>query len=204
MLVNDTELIKRIIALAPIASKDETRYHLNAVILEGDSERRQLFVYACDGHRLVKEVYESEGPLPELIAGKKYFFYKEHIAMLKQVVKDWGKYDMVSIALDTSENRFTFNGTFSFTVGDESKHGKYPDLDQLIPKSDKGYVNIKFNAQYLLDMTKAMRTSKKDPMISVKFKLEKDKHGNETTLSPMFVEAKDNPNAGVLMPCMIQ
>ena len=204
MLINDTEIVKRIIALAPIASKDETRFHLNAVILEGDTQRRQLFIYATDGHRLVKEVYQSEGPLPELVAGKKYFFYKEHIAMLKQVIKDWGKFDMVSIKLDANENKFTFNDTFSFTVGDESKHGAYPNVDQLIPQNDKGYVTIAFNAKYLLEMNKALRSSNKDEMIKVKFKLEEDKHGNKTTLTPMFIETKDSHSRGVLMPCRVQ
>lgn len=207
MVISDTELIRRIIALAPIASKDETRFHLNTVILEKD--RDMFYIYCTDGHRLVKETYEKNEDsywFPKMNDKEKLFFRHDMIPMLKQVLKSWGKHNLVEITAARTDTgmTFTFNGQATLTLANEDSQGKYPNIDQLIPKSDKGYVTIGFNAKYMLELNKALRESNKDEVVKISFKLEKDKHGNETTLSPMFVHTKNNPNKAILMPCRIQ
>lgn len=195
-MINDTQLIKRIIALQPIASKDETRYHLNSIILE-KMNGQEFRLYATDGHKLVIESYTTSGEwFNTLLDGEKLFFRHEHIPILKQVIKTWGKHDMVfisTIRVGRGVN-FQFCDSTTLTVCNESSEGKYPNIDQLIPKKTKSMKEICFNAELMMQIAKAC-ANPKSKGVRILFK---DK------LSPIIVEPQVmesvNVQSSVLMP----
>lgn len=174
------ELIKRIIALHPIASKDEIRRHLQAVDLSAGKERRELVLRVTDGFRMITERIENDS-LPELIGDRHLSFFKEDIAILKT---------FKTVEIEKGKDFLSFNNyQVKFSRID------FPDLEAVAPKY-KDDISISFNAKYLYELSKALSCkdgdivqisfSKSDPMQAIKIKV-KGSHRASCLLMPCRV-----------------
>ncbi|MCK4501378.1 hypothetical protein KAU11_12830, partial [Candidatus Babeliales bacterium] len=106
--INETELLRRVVALIPLASTDETRYHLNGVrikrVLHNLEAHIELSV--TDGHRLVVETYKViDSTLADTIKDKEFLIYKSDVAVFKLQLKEWGKIECISLDSSVSGNR---------------------------------------------------------------------------------------------------
>lgn len=192
--LNHTEFLKRLVALMPIASPDETRWHLCGVHIKPSEERRELRLEACDGHRMIIETIDTES-LPELMSGLDLIIRKNQIPVIKEALKAYGKYSACEIKFERSSLTLIINDQFRVQL-EESQ--SYPNLDRLVPKiSKEKKVKIGLNSKYLLEICKALKETAKNPNVTIEFSLNDD----GTTLEPMIIRA--NEKEAVLMPVRV-
>jgi len=159
LIMNNTELIKRIVALFPIASKDVIRVALSCVDLSAAPGRRELILRVTDGHRLITERIEHE-TLPELIGDKHLMFLKEDIALLKMMKGD--------VEVIKRADSLVFNGgsivrAVLFSTTD------YPNTEVIKPKYEDD-ISISFNPRYLYELMKALKCDdSKTEMVTITF-----------------------------------
>ncbi len=184
-----SDSITRLIRLMPIASKDATRYHLNGVAISRATDT-EILMEVTDGHRLVRETVKDEILAPLLIDGEKLIIFREQLSNLKNAIAFSG--------IDRTNKLLLFPGG---AVGFDNSTS-YPNTKQLEP-DEKNYTHkIGFNAQYILDLAKALKDGKVDG-VCLHVKFGKDKSGNETNvvLDPMIV--KVGHRKAVLMPMRV-
>ena len=147
----------------------------------------QLEFTTCDGHKLARRFI----PLSENLEGtdKTEFAFevtKEKLGLYKALLKTLGKYSTGAV-LDFD--------------GHEGERVKFPDFEAVIPKGD-GYesLSVSFNAEYLMELLKAMREDSKKTQVVLSFKAVID-YGHINSLDKMApILVKVSGNNGVLMP----
>lgn len=194
LTMSDLELMKRVIAIFPMASKDETRWHLNGVVMSGHKGKVKL--QATDGHRLIIEEYDSE--LAKVLEDRSFIFRKEQLPVLKMWIKEWAFAD-----IHFTDPVIIGNCKLTLTIRDSNLQiesiENYPDTTRLIPKG-YGTVSVAFNAKYLFEMAKALKEIKTH---HVTLKFVADKEGILDPRSPILVSCPSNDATAVLMPCRL-
>lgn len=133
---------------------------------------------ATDGHRLVSnnidetELEHNLGDIAEIA------FNDYHLPELKLLLKREAKSGDAHM-IDVSPYAVR-------CLKDE-----FPDVDTIKPRGDAYQWSISFNAEYLEEMLKAMRDTKRQVSVTLKFKDDK---------SPIIVECGGS-SYGLLMPC---
>lgn len=178
-------LIKTIIEVSKIASKDATRYHLGFVRLEKISDKR-MKVVACDGHRLVVRHVNGDDfkAMPKI----------SHIDVTTK-----GNLDMLKGAFKSGNITLTDMKLCGIALEYINIKDSYPNYNAVIPK-DKGELSIAFNSKYIADLVETLKFSnKKIKTIKLTFK-DKNSPITVTTNSP---EENDCEDVTLLMPCRL-
>lgn len=181
------ETINALINALNVTSNDCTRMALAHVLIEKqNASHNTISVTACDGHRLTQVFINDEvfGHIPDnglLILD--YEIKKLKAAKIKRV-------DSFKI-----ENNSWVINEVVIGIEENKKYLEYPNYKQVIPNyDDSDCLELCFNAEYLEEMLKAMRDSKKQNGVILKFnKNKKD--------SPIIVSVRGSQSSnGVLMP----
>lgn len=204
------EFLKRIIDLMPLASPDETRYHLQGVHVM--NERDKLVLKVTDGHRAIVETVEIESDdfqlvddmiCAELEAG--FMVHRENLRVLKNAYKIIKAMD-INLRLEGRSLAIkSVFGDFAIPVTFECK---LPDLEKLIPK--RGSHCLGLNAKYLFDIAKALDCSKLNNVaIWIDLSLVGDGSPDRPlevsfdNRKPFIVSSPDGLREAVLMPVRI-
>lgn len=190
--INETELLRRVVSLMPLASTDETRYHLNGVRIRRGGSENTIELSVTDGHRLVVETYKViDSTLADAIKDKEFLIYKSDVAVFKLQLKEWGKIECIKLnaVIDGNRLNITINRHNMVSL---SSIENYPKIEPLL-KTKAPTMTIGFNAKLLAEMTKALKTGRHD---IVKLEI-RDK------VSPIVVSCGGNDARSVLMPCRL-
>lgn len=194
------ELLERLVQLMNLASKDETRSHLCGVHLQSSKEKNNLVLQVTDGHRAIREEVEVED-LDLSAFPKGILIYRDALPVMKLAVKN----RMVVLQLLKEARAFkTLCGTF-IPFSPIEQHN-YPNLLNVMPRP-KSVHKIGLNAQYILEIAKALGADKRAPnvCIEIDFSEGTDKDGNPTlkqsTIKPVWVKAKGRE--ACLMPVRV-
>jgi len=177
------ELLERVIALMPLASKDETRAHLDGVCLSKGKDVGSVLLEVCDGHRCVSETVTQV----ELEIDGRIQIKKTQIPVIKAALKE-------SLGLMQVET----NKEFSF-ISVNKRHcvnyetlQTYPDLKSITPK--QGKYKFALNAKYLYEIAKALKTDNTSDHVEIVLDFNVEGKG----VNPMLV--RKNGKEAVLMP----
>lgn len=178
------ELLQRILALMPLASKDETRWHLNGVVLSEGVKAGEILIEVCDGHRMVSErVWDVDLILGE---GNKVIIRKSQIPIIKNALKDI----YIELGINTEFKFIRVNATYGINYETVTS---FPDLDSVRPKKE-GQYKFGVNAKYLFEISKALKEDSKHSD-HVEIVLDFNKDGK--VLEPMLINK--NGKQAVLM-----
>ncbi len=177
-----TESIERMICLMPIASKDVTRYNLNSIALSRN-DGKSILIEVTDGHKMVREIVNDDSLASLLEADEKLLIHRDQIGSLKNAV-GFG-------SIDRERKLLLFpGGAVSYTTE------KYPNCAQIEPDEKDLTHKIGFNAQYIIDLAKALKDGKAvNVVLKVKFE------ENKTVLAPMIVQV--GHRKAILMPVRV-
>jgi DNA polymerase III sliding clamp (beta) subunit (PCNA family) len=181
-------LLKRIAALMPLASKDETRYHLNGVYIEVNGDKIHLSV--TDGHKAIKESWLQGDSIEAHKA--KGLLSLDQLVLVKHAIKTWSHANPpIKLTSDVISGP-----DFNFKL----REVNYPNINSLakVPKSDE-VLRVRINAKYLLDMAHALnaeksRASRDGIEILIPFDYDYGDVTIETDMSPDIKGIKANPN----------
>lgn len=189
------ELLKALIGVSGIASKDPTRINLSFVRVRRLDDELQLA--ATDGHKLVYRTLKADcaefpSEATELLIDADKTAITMFKALLKRSEAEYGKHSEV-VNIDVSSYINTNSGI------------KFPDVEMVVPKdSEYQELSIGFNAEYLFEMLKAMREENRTVGVKLKFKALKELNGENFVItgldkhSPIMIEV--GSDIGVLMP----
>lgn len=176
--INSEDLLKMLDKVCFAMSTDETRYHLNGILLErGD---KNLVIVATDGHRL--SMTEQDIPA-EKIKVKKAIIPRKGVQELRHLMST-----EKSIELSVAE-RHIFARTEKQTLYIRLIDGNFPDYQRVVPKDNK--VEIELGCEELSGALKRVALLANDRSKGVLFYFN---HGNLTlsTSNPEMGEAREN------------
>lgn len=137
-------MIKEILKLSKIASKDVTRFHLNGVYLDSD-KIGNVTLSVTDGYRLIRQVIRGVACDVET----KGLIRSEHFATIKAAEK-LTSFGSVRVESDKLVLHETFHIPIDVTV-------KYPSIPPLIPRlDDTNSIRVCVNAKYILELANAI------------------------------------------------
>lgn len=181
--MDNKELLETIVRLMPLASSDETRYHLCGVHLNPLASGLRLEV--TDGHRASLRQFE-DFTLKGLEKG--LLLTRETLPILKTILKAYKRYKF-EIEIDAQRQLLITGpcGNFSITLDDI----KYPDVSVFYRSVQKTH-KIGLNAKYLHEIALALGANKNAPNISIEFNSNSEPlvvtaYGNEAVLMPVKV-----------------
>lgn len=193
-----TQTIKSIIQAFECASDDTTRMALEHVLLTPKE------IVATDGHKLSVSKHSE----PNYV--KDYLVTKNNMKLLKVLLKYAGKYveELETIFSDDKITVRSLDKTISVEIKTaDALQIKYPNWKAITPDYEKT-LRISFNAEYLLQLAKAIKTDEgiKIPNVTLTFKPSYTVNADKSktlegidSLSPCIVER--DGNMGVLMLC---
>lgn len=205
------ELIRRIVQLENVASKDETRFHINGVFVEVGKEMRDecltVNITATDGHCLASEEWEVEG-LDLSFAGESFIVNRDSIKLLKPFLSQWKKIKSIPMTLDR-QKQVIFMGANEFSLRVDSQ-GHYPKWRQLLPKENDFDAEIGLNPELLMLLAKAAKENNQFEPVKIRIKFTgalKTKTGSLAkpfkTLNPYSIKTKSDNKTLVLMPTRV-
>ena len=182
MKTHNNNFAKALLDLMNIASKDETRLHLNGVQISPLEEG--VLLTATNGHTLMQVTINN----PDIKVNDSIIVSscKRNISALrvlsKEIVMTW--------EITCTRQILNINN-----MGLELVDREYPNWERLVPKKDHKFKHcLYFNADLLTDLVKSLGLTKKDHKV---IKLSYD-----TDLSPIEVSLiKNDTDRMVLMPC---
>lgn len=183
--------LHRIIELMRISSKDETRYHLCGINIVKKSDNN-LELQVTDGHRMIIETVTDE-TLFQSMTTESIWIPRSDLPQLKAAKSLYKGMAYVPMVVD---------GLY-LTVGNSIKikikecTGKYPNVNQLVPKLNNTY-KVSFNAKYLYELMQSM--DKEDRKTDVVI-LEIATSNDGKVLKPIIVSNSSKVSQAVLMPC---
>jgi len=178
-----TELINRMIALMPIASKNPTRFHLSGIAVSC-IDTSTILLEVTDGHRMIREEVKDD-ILPSMLGDDKILITRDALPQLKNCINING--------IDRDKKLIMLLGSGAISLEILSN---YPNLKQLEPNEHELTHKIGFNAQYIIELAKAL-TESKQVNICLRVKFNEDKQVN----APMIVQVGNRKS--VLMPVRV-
>lgn len=194
--MENRELLERIVALYPLASKDETRYHICGVRIKASNDKKEIVLEVTDGHRASIEALEHDS-LPELLDETGYLIDEPAVNMIKIALKAAGKYVDVDLKLidDSFEINLITKQSYKVRLDRESA-SRFPNINNVWPK-DEGQAVIGLNAKYILEIAKALNESKDHNV-----RIIADLNENGKTIKPLIISNSSGRKA-LLMPVRI-
>lgn len=206
-------LLEPLITLLPVASKDDTRYHMQGIRLRFKAGALELA--ATDGHILTVLRVTDHGLTPETLAaceGEGFgtvIIPADFVAELKRRKKNWAG-SVVTLAEKQVDIKTPGIGTAFFPYID----GRFPEIEAVIPAgAGEGSNYISLNAEYLLRVATALKGlgghSRSAPGVRIylptKIGVDKDDQPvvEVRKLEPIYVDAGRAGGFGVIMPMRI-
>lgn len=170
------EVLEKMLAMLPVASKDVTRYHINGVYLV--STDTDVTLVATDGYCLVEHKFKNV-TCPK----GKYMLRHDMARAAKDVLKD-----------NKNRNDLGLLVGLTHTVLIETYTGDYPDYKAVIPQH-KVEASISFNADYLIAVAEALKTYKwANPNVTLVFDPTNSRSAIRVT------NESDSAGLGIVMP----
>lgn len=192
--MNETTL-KYIIQAFNTTSSDMTRIHLGMVNVKAMGQDR-VRIQATDG-RKATQVMVFDKTFSDLIGDKELNFNPEYLSILKTVVKSYKR--LPELSCELIGNDLMIQEIKIPMVIDKSL-AEYPDVDRVMPKTDnilpEHKFEVGFNAEYLMDILKAMQEDNKQKIVKLTFNTSNNR-------SEILVQVGNNESRAVLMPCRI-
>jgi hypothetical protein len=158
---------------------------LDCVNVRKDTERNQWAIESTNGHYLCVN-YVDLGEIKTSFKAIRFFtaYLSTHKAQLKQA-KGMSDADNIDVSLYVEE-----------------QSDDYPVLQSVTPVRRDDDIVIGFNAEYLFEMLKSMRTHKAQAIVRIAIKAS---HRPLDNAKPILVDILGEPDAGgVLMPCRVE
>lgn len=186
--INTYQLIERITALMPLASKDETRYHLQGVYLKPAGD--DIILVVSNGHIGSRETLKVAGFKVE----RDIMIHRDQLPFLKQAVKMY-RFMEPELLINIDARTLSIKSPVGPMLISIALDSNCPKIDAIWPKS-YGSHTVGLNAEYLLIIAKALRDDKnKDIKLTINF----DK--NNKTTEAIVVSACGNE--ALLMPVRV-
>lgn len=187
----ERQTIESIVKAAGICSDDATRIHLQAVYVRR-ADHNRVSIRATDGYAATDVTLRDEY-LYNLLGDETFAFERGNVDVLKLILKTYKKQPGFD-ANRTGDGQITIQAAGISTVVKTAQLCtlKVPDFDRIVARSAtaEGQTVIAFNAQYLLDLAKAIKNGSPTPIVTLTI---------SSAASPIHVEC--DGQRGILMPC---
>lgn len=181
-------ILEALVKLAPVASKDPHRPHVQTVLIIGEPNRATLV--ATDGHKIVRRILR-EVECPE----GRYLFQTRNLQLLKKILADnKGRETFANSSPFEQEVAVGWADGQSFAL--EKDNRRYPDISEIIPPRPLFQkASIVLNAEYLLQIAKAFQQHKRHES-RIRIEFDPTSSTNPVTVSSL----EDEDSIAVIMP----
>ena len=192
--VLDRDILEQVLETYAIASKDRTRYDLNAVLLR--LKGTSAIVVATNGHALVETRFTIDATVEE--GNAEIFFKDAEIKKLKVFLKETKKIDLIELEIAGNEVKFFCSfDSFAFKNCDGLN---FPEYEPVVPKkiSGENMLAITLNPELLMNLFKAMNPRSTSDMVTLMI----DK--TSPSFNPIAVLGGNESQKAVLMPGQVE